>query len=62
MRRILLAIISAGTLAGCLYRPAVTAPRYVAQCPAGYRFDGHDCHRVYPYGVYGYRGYYGGYR
>ncbi len=49
MRRYLLALIIPLTIGGCTvyHRPAVVAPAYVARCPAGYRYDGYDCHRVY---------------
>lgn len=43
------AVIPALTGIGCTIehrRPAVVEPRYVAQCPAGYRYDGNDCHRI----------------
>jgi hypothetical protein len=52
LKRILLAVVfpavTAVTSIGCTveHRPAVTEPRYVARCPAGYRYDGNDCHRV----------------
>ena len=51
MKRILFAIFIPIMAAGCVveehHRPAVTSPSYVAQCPRGYRYDGHDCHRIY---------------
>jgi hypothetical protein len=52
LKRILFAVVfPALTGIGCTVehrRPAVVEPRYVARCPAGYRYDGNDCHRVTP--------------
>ena len=48
MRRLLLSFVIPGVLAGCVYgRPAVVEPQYVARCPAGYRYDGTYCQRIY---------------
>jgi hypothetical protein len=49
MQRLIMSLIITTALAGCIAerrRPVNVAPRYVARCPAGYRYDGNDCHRV----------------
>jgi hypothetical protein len=49
MKHLILSLFVASTLSGCLserQRPRDVAPTYVARCPDGYRYDGHDCHRV----------------
>ena len=48
MKHLLLALSIPFVLAGCYERrPAVVQPSYVARCPAGYRYDCNDCHRIY---------------
>jgi len=51
LKRIFIALVLPALGIGCTiseHRPAVVEPRYVARCPAGYRYDGNDCHRVSP--------------
>ncbi len=49
LRRILFALVVPGMFAGCVayHRPRVVQPQYVARCPAGYVYDGNDCHERY---------------
>lgn len=50
LKKMCFAVLVVGTLGGCLveHQSRPVRPSYVAQCPSGYRFDGHDCHRVEP--------------
>jgi hypothetical protein len=50
LKRILLSLVIPCAISACVaehHRPAVVAPAYVASCPAGYRYDGNACRRIY---------------
>jgi hypothetical protein len=48
-KRILLALVVPVLATGCIVqprRPKYVQPQYVAQCPAGYQYDGYNCVRI----------------
>lgn len=49
LKRIIMALLLAAALAGCVVRarPATVRASYVPRCPAGYYYDGYDCHLRY---------------